>query len=197
MQEGRKAERPERTPTTSFRNCHILNSKNSSPNRDLNPHSSTSDRRLLGKQTCWPLLHASTLFHKLIILFIKLIFVILDSSFHSLSFSSSLIFYLSWPTPGRAQSFSNRYPTYPIPTRLPNYTPRRPHCLHLFPDWVLTHLFQSSDFLSLMGSNPRLSKGLFLAISCAMGSCLAPSHRSLFLMSLAIGSSGCSAGSCW
>ena len=43
--------------TTSFQKGHILKPENSSPKRDSNPHSSIGGR--LGKQTCWPLHHAS------------------------------------------------------------------------------------------------------------------------------------------
>ena len=45
--------------TTSFRKCHILKPENSSPSRDSNQHSSIGGRRLLVKQTCWPLHHTS------------------------------------------------------------------------------------------------------------------------------------------
>ena len=38
---------------TSFRKCHILKPKDSSPKRDLNPHNSIGGR--LGKQACQPL----------------------------------------------------------------------------------------------------------------------------------------------
>ena len=50
MKEGRKPERPEKTPDDELRKCHVLEPENSSPNRDSNPHSSIGAR--LGKQTC-------------------------------------------------------------------------------------------------------------------------------------------------
>ena len=57
MKEGRKPEYPEKkTLTGSFRKCHKLKPKNSSPKRDPNPHSSIGGR--LGKQTCQPFHHA-------------------------------------------------------------------------------------------------------------------------------------------
>ena len=55
MTEGRKPEYPEKTPSTSFRKCHILKPENSSPDSDSNPYSSIGDR--LGKQACYPLYH--------------------------------------------------------------------------------------------------------------------------------------------
>ena len=44
---------------TSFRKCHILESEDSSPKRDSNPHNSIGGG--LGKQTCESLHHASPL----------------------------------------------------------------------------------------------------------------------------------------
>ena len=49
MKEGRKPEYPEKTLVTSFRKCHILKPKDSSPKRDSNPRNSIGSR--LGKQT--------------------------------------------------------------------------------------------------------------------------------------------------
>ena len=46
---------------TSFRKCYILQPEDSSPKRDSNPRSSTGGR--LGKQTCYPLHHASPYKH--------------------------------------------------------------------------------------------------------------------------------------
>ena len=51
MKEGRKPERPEKTPDNELQKiCHILKPENASRNQDSNPHCSIGDR--LGKQTC-------------------------------------------------------------------------------------------------------------------------------------------------
>ena len=70
MKEGRKQEYPKKnkqtnkqTMTTSFRKCHILKPKNSSPNRDSNPHSSIGDR--LGMLTIAPRVALNTYSHTL------------------------------------------------------------------------------------------------------------------------------------
>ena len=47
----------EKTPDDELQKCHILKPENSSPNWDLNTHSSIGDR--LGKQMCSPLQHVS------------------------------------------------------------------------------------------------------------------------------------------
>ena len=49
MKEGKKPEYLEKTLTKSFRKCHILKLKDSSPKRDSKPHNSIGGR--LGKQT--------------------------------------------------------------------------------------------------------------------------------------------------
>ena len=49
MMEGRKPEYLEKTGD-ELQKCHILQSEDSSPKRDSNPHNSIGGR--LGKQTC-------------------------------------------------------------------------------------------------------------------------------------------------